>query len=301
MGGFMVESNDGPLVLSPWELEPYLKSGAIEITEKEIQDKSKGDILSKGLVVVQTGWFILQCVARAVKHLPITELELATLAFAALNFAIYGFWWYKPLNVQCPCFVQKRSIPRSQPERKEENDSEQVEEVKLKFWTVFFQPMKILLGTTLRQGAKRVPTFYSGLDLPNAQNYWAHVAAIGTVFGAIHCIAWSFHFPSDIERLLWRIFSLVITAIPSASLFIGYPVFFSLAICLCFTAICGSSREKNVYKNLLRLWNAFTTFTGPILYTSARIGLLVLSFTSLRSLTVDTYQTVHWTTFIPHV
>lgn len=114
--------------------------------------------------MVQTGWFILQCLARAIDHLPITELELVTLAFATLNFAIYGFWWYKPFNMQCPYFVGKRSGPRSQPsEHKGEDDSSQVEGNWMWFWTVF-QPMDILFGIMLRQGAKRVPIFYSGLN-----------------------------------------------------------------------------------------------------------------------------------------
>ena len=85
MGGFMLfEDGREPRTLYPFRLEEYLKSGAIDITEAEIQDKSRGDMLSKGLVIVQTGWFVLQCIARRVEHLPITELELVTLAFAAL-------------------------------------------------------------------------------------------------------------------------------------------------------------------------------------------------------------------------
>jgi len=39
------------------------------------------------------------------KHVHLTELELVTLAFAALNFVTYGLWWNKPLNVQCPVCV----------------------------------------------------------------------------------------------------------------------------------------------------------------------------------------------------
>ncbi|KAI9507066.1 hypothetical protein F5148DRAFT_1208293 [Russula earlei] len=38
---------------------------------------SKGDAASKTLVVMQTGWFVMQCVARVVQGLPVTELELA--------------------------------------------------------------------------------------------------------------------------------------------------------------------------------------------------------------------------------
>ena len=89
MGGFMLfEKGKKPRTLNPFDglfkctilpedgeephtlplnLEDYVKSGVIDITEAEIQDKSQGDILSKGLVIVQTGWFILQCIARRVQ------------------------------------------------------------------------------------------------------------------------------------------------------------------------------------------------------------------------------------------
>lgn len=59
--------------------------GEIDITENEIQDKSGGDFLSRGLVIIQTGWFVLQCIAcQSAKHIPFTELKLVTLAFAHL-------------------------------------------------------------------------------------------------------------------------------------------------------------------------------------------------------------------------
>jgi hypothetical protein len=38
---------------------------------------------------------------------------------------------------------------------------------------------------------------------------------ITVIFGAIHCIGWSFDFPSNIERTLWRVASLSVTGVPS--------------------------------------------------------------------------------------
>lgn len=92
----------GPL--TPHQLYHLVDTRAINlpsITKKEIMDKSKGDSLSKFLVILQLGWFILQCFARAVQHLVITELELVTLAFSVLSMVTYVMWWDKPLLVQC--------------------------------------------------------------------------------------------------------------------------------------------------------------------------------------------------------
>jgi hypothetical protein len=105
------DGNERIQILNPSELEGYSLSGGAdfpEITEREINDRSKGNFLSKSLVIVQTGWFVTQCIARRVQNLPITELEIVTLAFAALNFVTYGLWWYKPLDVECSVRVYKR-------------------------------------------------------------------------------------------------------------------------------------------------------------------------------------------------
>ena len=37
---------------------------------------------------------------------------------------------------------------------------------------------------------------------------------VGVCFGAIHCIAWHFSFPTHAELLIWRISSVAITAVP---------------------------------------------------------------------------------------
>jgi hypothetical protein len=63
--------------------------------------KSKGDYLSKGIVVLQTTWFIVQFIGRAASRLTITELEVITLAFSAIAGVIFYLWWDKPLDVRC--------------------------------------------------------------------------------------------------------------------------------------------------------------------------------------------------------
>ena len=73
-----------------------------DITEAEIWDRSKGDALSKLIAILQTTWFILQCIARSQQQLALTELELVTLALASLNAVTFAFWWNKPISVREP-------------------------------------------------------------------------------------------------------------------------------------------------------------------------------------------------------
>ena len=96
------EEDDEPLhPLMASNLSHYSESFMMP-TEVEIKDRGKSDWLAKSLVLLQTLWFIMQCIARGIKHLPITHLEIVTLAYAAMNFVIYVLWWNKPLNVNRP-------------------------------------------------------------------------------------------------------------------------------------------------------------------------------------------------------
>jgi len=108
MGGFTLYKRGKPLRVLEWrDLQVLAGAGRIawpDIAEEEINDRSKGDYLSKGIVVLQTTWFIVQFIARAASKLTITELEVVTLAFSTLIGVIYYSWWDKPLDV-------RRSVP----------------------------------------------------------------------------------------------------------------------------------------------------------------------------------------------
>ena len=72
------------------------------ITEDVIMDRSKGDIIAKLLVLLQTFWFAAQCVTRVAQGFVVTELELTTLGDVAFVGMIYWFWWKKRLDVRLP-------------------------------------------------------------------------------------------------------------------------------------------------------------------------------------------------------
>ncbi|KAG2098747.1 uncharacterized protein F5147DRAFT_815703 [Suillus discolor] len=113
MGGFMLYLDDKPrATLKPKELKRFVLEGSVEmpiIVEADIEDRSKGDALSKGIAILQLAWFVLQLVARYIQNLPVTLLELDTLAVAALTSIAYGFWWKKPKDVGRPHAVYWRA------------------------------------------------------------------------------------------------------------------------------------------------------------------------------------------------
>ena len=259
-------------------------------TEEEIKDRGKSDWLAKSLVLLQTSWFVIQSIARAKEQLPITHLEIVTLAYAAMNFVIYIFWWNKPLNVNRPVRVFRKSEPSATQHQVISRETR-----RLRAWELTWRE--------IGEGLKTISVFIGGLqdedvDLrreDRVPRFWADslwtdpsiadliVLGVGVCFGAIHCISWGFSFPTHTELLMWRVSCVAITAVP---------IYISLGY------ILGIWLEGMGFGKTILL---FFPLSGGILYIIARAITLILAFTFLRDLPPGAYETVHWTTVIPHV
>ncbi|KIK64257.1 hypothetical protein GYMLUDRAFT_437380 [Collybiopsis luxurians FD-317 M1] len=419
MGGFMLTDASGKIsqVLQEKNLAHLLFQGDIvlpHISESEIMDRSKGDALAKTLVLIQTTWFIAQVISRAVLHLPITELELTTVAFALLNFFTYALWWKKPLDVRYPILVallpthesevifrRQRSEPegenvdrddtisqgstdwvswfsselaqfqnlrthfysqvteevhtmninsrridgdteggsyscsQSPAEAPDKNNTDNFQRVSssltstslssapevglqahsaisdweegrepflskassfitsvwayfLGLFRGFIMPAPNLSSDEDHRYTNNVPLFYAGPRRPvlleTASRFSFYFGSmvlemfIGTLFGSIHCAAWAFHFPSKLERDLWRTMSLCITVAPLAMIFGVIPVFIN----------------RYLYLTRITRWLF-------VVYILARLMILVMAFVLLRDLPEAAFQEIQWTTYIPHV
>jgi len=78
-----------------------------DISVESIQDHSKADDLAKILVIMQASWIIIDSIARIISQLPLTLLEVNTVAHVLCAFAIYALWWDKPLNVFVPTVLSE--------------------------------------------------------------------------------------------------------------------------------------------------------------------------------------------------
>ncbi|KDQ59776.1 hypothetical protein JAAARDRAFT_126849 [Jaapia argillacea MUCL 33604] len=366
MGGFMLYDGDQPIhTLSPLDLETLVDDGSIDfpiISKEEIEDRSKGDALSKSIALIHTTWFTIQVIARGFRRLPITELEVVTLAFTVLNVATYSLWWSKPLSVQCsfrvPLKFGSKKTPRSN------SKSTKPVMVLLKFlilggifagftgvgygihflakrkylkasvqvghgavnafgsvvdivttaiavlilllaaasaacWSMilcFIDAMVGFFGMALgfkhEANALNVSTFYDGdLNPKEQRNFQTFILpTIAVTFGAVHCMAWQYDFPSHVEQLLWRMAAVAITC---------SPVVMTMA-----SAWAGSSGRQMVVSFDESLWfGTFMTFAFLVFvfYLVSRIMLLAIAFSSLRSLPHAAFQTIPWTSYIPHL
>ena len=110
MGGFILKPHASPpFPVNSKQLHYLVRQGYIEkpkITEREVWDKSKQDGFQKTLTLLQTAWFVVQCLGRAIQHLPVTTLELTTFSFVFCTFASYYQWSNKPLDVESPTILE---------------------------------------------------------------------------------------------------------------------------------------------------------------------------------------------------
>jgi len=149
----------------------------------------------------------------------------------------------------------------------------------------------------------QVPDFYA---LPIAvEDDWPRfflagtLATIGAQFGAIHCAAWFFIFPSKDEEIIWRVCAAFITATPVVSWHCGVVV--ALAIVYLIRKFGGNDRAYGMLDNSFGTAASLIICAGPIIYIMARLALLVVALTSLRDIPPTAYLEVKWLSFIPHI
>ncbi|KAG1726488.1 hypothetical protein EDD22DRAFT_443078 [Suillus occidentalis] len=196
MGGFVLYVNGQPhATLEPEELLRFVSEGFVEmptITEAEIEDRSKGDGLSKCVAVLQLVWFIVELIARYTHGLPITLLEIDTLGVAAMACIAYAFWWKKPKDIGCPYIVHWISEEIAPP------------------------PCGSLYNEYLpgKHRSNVLSIFTDDVDYDRIITLLIIGCVSGMMFGAIHCLGWNYLFQTPKEQLSWRVASVGITFVP---------------------------------------------------------------------------------------
>ncbi|KAF8215218.1 hypothetical protein K438DRAFT_772947 [Mycena galopus ATCC 62051] len=285
MGGFV--SPAGKPIATKQQLSDCIdfQKAIQNINVEDILDKSKADTLSKGVALAQGLWFTTQCLARMYQHLAITELEVATMAFAVVNVFIWFLWWDKPLDVQRPIVILSRT---PQPIIHVQQTS-----LSSRFWGAIF-------GWTMNinehpLSSNSVPSFWS-LPLNNDKIKFIPMGAFaltvltGSVFGAIHFAAWNSGFPTTAEMWIWRSCSSVITGIPCVVFlcaWLGY-------------AVRGTQFKGTMLDRILSAIVEVAMLWGIPIYISARLILIILPLMALRAPPPTAFVDVNWSTYIPH-
>jgi hypothetical protein len=320
MGGFVFHARDGePFPLNATQLHWLVVNNFVEyptITRREIWDKSKQDTFTKVVTAFQISYLIIQCVARAIQHLAITTLELNALAIVVCSLMTSCFWLHKPADVQIPIPI---------------HSSHTLAEITLnREWTltpldfvdengpgysVNIQPFMKMPVIPAARPIQRIPNDRFPMNPYGIQEYFLCFATL--LFTAIHVVGWSFGFPTSIERLLWRISSLLLFGITAA-----FWVFETAAswtrlgrwktlYLLIFNRkalpqhrmrlASRTATIKRKSKQLPLPWEFATITPLAIIYGLARFYLLAEAFAELRDLEGTAYVNIDWTNFLPHV
>ncbi|KAK0440184.1 uncharacterized protein EV420DRAFT_1582048 [Desarmillaria tabescens] len=294
---------------------PGLAKTLVTISAETIEDKSKGDALSKTISILQISWFIVQCIARGVQGLPITLLEMAALAFACLSIMTYCLWWHKPLNVSYHISLDplnSSELMRTLATKSHKKSASPmassgdysiggvINALTWVCWVVadFFFFLEEEAHRNIGEGACPLS---SGTSNDSPIRLMVGIC-VGSLFGAFHCMAWSSYFPSHTEMVLWRFSSVavmigVLTAV-SAFIVRGSCPKWMLKL---RRLLPYWWMDSSIWGTVWKPCSFSLSAVGGIIYIVGRIILIVLAFTQLRSLPQLAFHTVQWTNYIPHI
>jgi hypothetical protein len=254
-----------------WQLrKDHILPNLPQISEAELEDRSKSDAFVKAIALFQILWAVLQLIARTVRKLTISPLELAVVAFAACAVIIYRFHWSKPKSVGATTTIIQFEGPIPQ---------EVLQLVKGRH---------TYMGCLLRADDSRKLRHGSPIRNDAIENYanndagfWVYLAMIfgAMLFGGIHVGAWNLDFPTRIELLVWRCASV-------------------------WTALCGPilillghflGKFEKIANQRVIIFLVLIVF-----YIIARLALLVEIFRTLLFLPPDAYIST-WASDISHI
>lgn len=277
------------------DAEWYLQHNQLKIpVDSDIWDSSKTQWLSKTVVLVQCTWFLIQFLSRISQKLPLTTLEIITVAYLLVYLCIWIAWRDKPSGIDNPIRLYVVNAQRGPKPIKTFTTLEKI---------VHFAGT---VDTYIRGAHDRlfnlhqesyIPIFYSGI-YDDAQIAMPDILTIfvGIFFGAIHFIAWSTQFPTEKELMLWRISCLTIIIFPGICVMV---LIVWIAFFMIFPNIDTTRMSIHLVIGLIFLFICLQ-LCGTA-YVFARIASLVLSLMELRDIPRGAYQTPHWTDWVPHL
>ncbi|KAL0574397.1 hypothetical protein V5O48_007555 [Marasmius crinis-equi] len=315
-----------PSFLEPYSclLEYMLSRGLVNLTEAEIKSSiSHGDVFAKLSALLSTGWFLVQVIAHGIQGLVISELEVVTLSFTALNIAAYVIWWNKPQRVRYPVRVTWEPMPPKFPSSGSARQSlwEQLHcrlvadfnsvvfkdaaagkhrhktwmLSKLGLYPFIFMAHKLedLVGLWRVESrrARRTPTnmFNSGEEDGNTVVFVGIL--LGIVVGAVHFVAWESQFPTTSLRIAWLVSASVLGALPV-----------TVSMCSIVESIFKYLLPPVIEATISTVWGCVAILL-TICYPIARLTLFVLAIyiPSKYGLSESAYHAVEWTHYIPHI
>jgi len=151
-------------------------------------------------------------------------------------------------------------------------------------------------SASVAEGALKVPLFYAPDTSDFLQFALLPALFIGSIFGGVHCIFWSYgSFPTEFSHRLWRIASVTAAG------------FSALCLILLLLILATQLWNQVSFNVIVDIVANFFIYLGIclflfnfLLYVAARLALLIECFICLQSLPPTALRIVPWTNYIPH-
>lgn len=323
-------------------------------TPQTVKDKSKASLLAKFLVCFQAIWMVIQVLGRYATHLPVTLLELYTILHTVCAVAMYLIWMDKPFDVTQPTFIPLSSevlqvLANNLDESPSDLDEGYHHPTNI-FWNHNYREClttraglgkllfrQLLDWDRLKKG-DIIDRFLLLLGAYKAMwNGWRSfgweafaLSFVGVVHGGLHMVAWDYSFPSDAERRLWKIASVLTAGAVSIfcfSVLVGFlgklvwdkvkkkmdeaelmatvePVTGGDGIPKSTMRWHELAKWLETKRKALTWWLLVFYCIGFVLAIVpcilARLYLLVESFAAMRQLPIKSYDKIQWASFVPH-
>lgn len=243
-----------------------------QMTDDEIDDLNKGDIVVTLLAVSQILWLCIQLITRLSRGIPTTQFEILTLAFAVCSLFTYGLSYSRPKDVHTVREVLAVRYPTPA-------ELMQIAVVGPTCWKYFHHDPSI-------------PNFATHkMDVPHFGN---SIAVALVVFGSLHLAAWNLEFPTDLERRLWQASAVVtIVAFPTVVMIRRLSTKIS-------KLVTGREDDKANYTSPSVVLIGFIAYLAFGAFLAARAFILVEIIRSLAYQSPEAFRTT-WTANIPHV
>lgn len=244
------------------------------LSHEVLGDQIKDNFLVKCITLAQIIWLTLQLIVRQTEGFPSSQLEIVALAFAACSLFTCILMWEKPQGVEACSYVTASRRPNSL----EIQTLGAIGPRALGQNRVYPWMCNNTLHTHIKGGDW---TFLLGMEI------------CATLFGGIHCLSWNSHFPTPIERLLWRMSSLVLTIEPSI-----------ISISVVFLSLTNNRkrkvgdmwRAKPIDKRILTVLLHILFYS----YSLSRLYLIVETIRSLVYLPPEVFEATNWPNYLPH-
>ena len=286
----------------------------IDVQKPVTLDPAGSSVPTKALLIIQVGWFCTNCASRLYQHLSLSLLEVSTAAHAFCTLVTYLVWWSKPTNVAAPTILRgneaeevyallkcsdseyDHALEMACIERTRGSGRLQETPPPARIVQAAYALRRLQTPQRPPHGPRFRNTDNSMLDPRNISSLsprGAFLVQIATVtspiiYGSIHFLAWSGNFPTPLERLLWRVSSIVVTGS-------GLVAVSLLTLLMMLNALLGYRARFYVVTNTMSVAVIYA------IYLLASGFLLAESFRQLFFLDSTAYEVPSWTNYWPHI